>query len=54
MTPAEILAGVCQRFGFWSDGKEILAECETCHRRRSFRSEYFARDWANKHATGRA
>lgn len=32
-----------------NDGTDYLAQCDTCDERHYFRSEYFAKQWMNRH-----
>ena len=39
----------CKTFHTVSDGSKTLAQCDQCHERHFFKSEYFAKNWANAH-----
>lgn len=35
-----------------TDTDQHLAQCDTCGERHYFKSDYFAKQWMNRHATG--
>lgn len=40
----------CKTYHIVTDGTETLAQCDQCQERHYFKSEYFAKNWANAHA----
>jgi hypothetical protein len=46
------LIDTCQTFGLWHDGTDWLWQCDQCKARAYFRSEYAAKQHANRHAYG--
>lgn len=40
-------------FDVFDSGSDVLYVCITCNGHHTFKSHYFARQWANQHATGR-
>lgn len=36
-------------FTMVNDGTDYLAQCDACNERHYFRSDYFAKQWANRH-----
>ena len=40
----------CQHFSYWEDGNVVLIRCDSCQQWDYTKSQYHARDWANKHA----
>lgn len=36
-------------FSTYTDGTQVRMECDTCHEAHTFKSDYFAKQWANRH-----
>ena len=41
-----------EHFDTHTDGSQVRMTCAGCNEGHTFKSDYFAKQWANRHATG--